>query len=67
MFIERFQPKSCHSVGRLDERNDIWNKRGQANSTSMQPEQKINKPEELTLLSINFGINITTNHRVHNI
>jgi hypothetical protein len=33
----------------------------------MQPEQKINKPEELTLLYMNLGINITTNHRVHNL
>jgi hypothetical protein len=29
--------------------------------------KKINKPEELTLLYMNLGIDITTNHRVHNI
>ncbi len=29
--------------------------RGQADSTGMPPKQKVNKAEELTYLSINFG------------
>ncbi len=41
-----------HGAGKVDKNDTAW---GQANTTGMPPDQKINITEELTYLSINTG------------